>query len=384
MRQRRVLAGGALLVVLAAIALILHGSMVADAGVHVVTVGTLPWSVAIDAGTGHVFVVNRMTDSNGAPTGEGSVSMLDAAGRAVLRTVPVGPDPRGVVVDSSAAHDSPNGRIFVADDDDASLHVLDAHSGVLLRTVPVGSRPQAVAVDPRTSRAFVVNIGDGTVSVLDTRRWAVIRTVHLGMDAGHASIAVDPRTSRVFVGAGSVVTVLDASSGAIVGTTNLNGAINGLAVDAAPRGGAPNGQVFVAQEQGVSVLNARDGRVVRTLLDGTAAGAVAVDARRHRLVVTPAAAFDNTRLPSGLSVVSIVDEHSGIILRTVPVGVAPIAAAVDARSGRAVVVNAGGSVPVSDPWAWVPSWLRARIPWIAPPPPTRTLPGSVSVFEDTP
>lgn len=384
MRHTRALIGGALLVAVAATAWARQSGTAADAGVHTVTVGLMPASVAIDAGTGQAFVVNRATDSTGVSTGQGSVSMLDATGRSVLRTVLVGPDPRGVVVDSSPVRGSPGGYILVANDDDASLSILDARTGAPRRTVRVGANPHAVAIDARTDRAFVLNTGDGTVSVLDARRWTVVRTVQVGADFIHASIAVDARTGRVFVGTGNIVTVLDASSGAILGTASMNGLINGLAVDASPQSGAPDGHLFVAGNQGVSVLNARDGRVLHTLLTDTAVGAIAVDARRHRLVVAPATPLNATRTPDGAGIVQVLDERTGAVLRTVPVGIAPIAVAVDARSGQVVVVNAGGTVPVTDPWRWLPAWLRAHLPGIAPGPRTRTVPGSVSVFDIAP
>lgn len=381
MQRKPVLVGAAAVVALALVSWAYQARGGASAQVRTVAVGTLPWAVAIDAATGHLVVANRMTDPNGLAAGQGTVSLLDATGGAVLRTVPVGPDPRAVAVDSAPAPAAPNGRIVVANDDDASLSVLDARSGRLLRTVPVGANPHAVALDAQTARAFVVNAGDGTVSVLDTRRWRVVRTVAVGADFAHTGLAVDARSGRVFVGAGGVVTVLDARSGEALGTTRVPGLINGVAIDPSPVRGEPDGRVFVATTHGLSVLDARDGRGQATLLAGEAVGAVAVDTRRHHLLVAPGAPSDGTTTAGGASVIRVTDEHSGATLRAIAVGMAPVAVAVDARSGRGVAVNAGGWVAVPDPWRWVPGWLRAHLPWFAPGARTRAVPGSVSVFD---
>ena len=58
---------------------------------------------------------------------------------------------------------------------------------------------------------------------------------------------------------------------------------------------------------------------------------------------------------------SVLDARSGVVLRTVVVGVAPIAVAVDERSGRAVVVNAGGPVRIPDTWGQVLDQLLAAL-----------------------
>jgi len=40
--------------------------------------------------------------------------------------------------------------------------------------------------------------------------------------------------------------------------------------------------------------------------------------------------------------------------------------AVDERTGHVFVLNGPRTVPVPDPWAWLPAWLRRRLPFLPP------------------
>jgi DNA-binding beta-propeller fold protein YncE len=53
---------------------------------------------------------------------------------------------------------------------------------------------------------------------------------------------------------------------------------------------------------------------------------------------------DTNGIPTGTGSIDIVNAATGAVLCTVPVGVAPRALAIDERTGRTVVVNAGGPV----------------------------------------
>ena len=353
-------------------------------------VGAFPYAVAVNA-AGRAFVVNRTSDWTGLSADGGSVSVVDLRDGTVARRVVVGDDPRAIAVDEQG------GRVFVANDDDASVSVLDARSGVPLRTTRVGPGPRALAVDAPSHRVFVVSAGDGAVSVLDARSGVLLRTIHLdaaptygstgssGLGSGSTtnrvivpsfgSVAVAALGGRVFVGSGQAVTVLDARSGRVLRTVGVTEAVRHLAVD--PR----TGHVFIAGDTAVSLLDARHSWSLRTITAGSHPSALAVDARRGRVLVANMGVTDTNGLPTGAGRVDIVSARTGAVLRTVPVGVAPSALAVDERTGRAVVVNAGGPVHVPGLWDWLPRWLVSRLPFLSSPAPgTRTVPGSVSVL----
>jgi YVTN family beta-propeller protein len=81
----------------------------------------------------------------------------------------------------------------------------------------------------------------------------------------------------------------------------------------------------------VRVVDTRHGRLLRTVGVGLAPSAVAVDERTGRVFV----ANDGERS------VSVLDAYSGTVLRTVRVGFGPIAIATDDRDGRVLVANEG-------------------------------------------
>jgi len=341
--------------------------------IHTFALGTRPWAVTIDAHSGRALVIDRVTDASGMPTGVGMLSTVDLTAGSVVRSVPVGPDPRAVMVDEGA------GRIFVADDDDASLRVLDSRSGAMLRSITVGARPHAVAADERTGRIFVVNTGNGSVSMLDERRGAVLRTTTVATSWDSAGLAVDAERNRVYVGGPHTVSVLDARDGRMLQRIDVGGSVSGLTVD--PR----SGQLYVTGDTTLRVVDGPSGHVLRTVPFAGATGmtgAVAVDPARGRVFVTQAAPVDDNGVAAGAGWVNVLDARSGAFLRRVSVGVNPAAVAVDARSGRVIVVNAGGAVLRPDPWAWMPAWLRQRVPFLpqqsmAP----RAVTGSISVVE---
>lgn len=106
-----------------------------------------------------------------------------------------------------------------------------------------------------------------------------------------------------------------------------------------------------------------------------------MDARTGHLLIAHAGPERSDGAFMGNGHVDVRDGRTGRLLRTITVGVAPGALAVDTRTGRLFVVNEGGNVPAVDAWSWLPAWLRRRLPLFPPSPaPTRQVPGSVSMI----
>lgn len=384
MRKMLVLVAAVLLALLTGAFLTLRAA--SNTGVRTVSVGAMPLAAAIDARTGHVFVLSRGAESVagsfsapafssrgfGTGFGLGSVSMIDLRGGTVLRTVQVGPDPRAIAVDQRSE------RVFVTNDDNASVNVLDALTGAPLQAISVGSRPHAVAVDPVSHRAFVLDTADSAISVLDTSHGTLMRTMAfsatVGLDGALAGTSMD----RVYLGAAGAIQVLDARSGKTVRTVAVDPTYEPMVVDAAAQ------RALLAGSDSVAVLDLRSGQVLRTIAVSGAPSALAIDARRQRIFVAQAGAVDNNGRPVGTGAVTIFDARSGVLLRTVPVGAAPDAIAVDQQTGRAVVVNSGGQARARYAWDWVPQSIRRWAPFLPTPNGTQTVPGSVSIIDAAP
>src|SRR3954447_4261207 len=93
-----------------------------------------------------------------------TVTVLDAASLAVLRTVPVGQRPRGIVL-------SPDAKLlFICASDDDSINVLDLDSYTLKEPLPSGPDPETFALHPDGLHLYVSNEDDSLVSIADIKQ----------------------------------------------------------------------------------------------------------------------------------------------------------------------------------------------------------------------
>jgi len=236
----------------------------------------------------------------------------------------------------------------------------------------VATNPIAITVDERTQRVFVVGegppskpyylspSGPGSVSVLDATTGALVRTTRVGMDPVQA--VLDMTAGRLYVlsqepfesgTTGPVrpgsVSVLDATTGALVRTTRVG--INAVALAVDER----HGRVFALAREpqasddpssgDTSVLDAATGALIRTF-PRTGGTALAVSARTGRLFVAsalscpPARSVDDQVNPGCLDV---LDATTGRRVATHPLSqtVGLRAMAVDDPAGRVVALLEG-------------------------------------------
>jgi DNA-binding beta-propeller fold protein YncE len=130
--------------------------------------------------------------------------------------------------------------------------------------------------------------------------------------------------------------------------------------------------------------------MVRTVAVGKNPRAIAIDERRGRVFVVTAGDADPVRgcIPTEHGAVSVLDARTGSVLGIIPIGVAPTAIAVDERTRRAFVLNAGGAMRkrAADGWSWLPGWVRRRLPFIPAAPSgvrVQVAPASSMVLEAT-
>lgn len=391
MRRRWVPVGAIALAALAAVVVI----MARQPGTGVVRVMTLdqnPTALALDAGAGRAIVALNA----GRPGAQNRLLILDSGTGTLARTVAVDDAPAALAVDDAAGYvylaagpnpdSDPNtmntGTVSVVDErrgrlvwrmtldvaavamalDRRSGHLLtvsrgglvsggaygagtlairDAMTARTLYTGAVGLYPTSVAVDTRTERVFVANLIANSVSVLDARNGRPLRAIPLGAPSMYngraAEVAVDERTGRVFV-------------------LSLPPTIAG---DPKPARG------------GVAVIDSATGRLLR-MIGLRNPAALAVDGHTGQVFVAADGGID------------IMDGTSGRLLRTIATGISPTAIVVDGQRGRAVLIKGDSAARDADPWAWMPGWLRSRLPFI-PAPPLRfhNVPASVSILDLT-
>jgi YVTN family beta-propeller protein len=137
------------------------------------------------------------------------------------------------------------------------------------------------------------------------------------------------------------VSVLDARNGHVLRTTSVGlSPLTVAVVESLKRVFIANGGLWysgyqVTRGTASVLLDEHTGAVVRTVPVGRSPGPLAVDARTGYVFV---ANHDDNRL-------STVDAASGRVVRTVPLGLPPRAIAVDQRRGHVVVLTSEAFVP---------------------------------------
>ncbi|MGB6161807.1 MAG: YncE family protein [Pseudonocardiaceae bacterium] len=192
-------------------------------------------------------------------------------------------------------------------------------------TVPVGVAPEGVVVDPRTHIVAVGVREPFALTLLDATSGAVLRTVPLPGGLRHLQLAAP----------GGPVLVPDEGSNRLLRVALPGGEITSQVVTGvAPHDGtaAGNGTVFVANELGHSVVAVRGDQIVHTFTDvAQPAGLAAVgnlvglvDVRKNTLTV-----YDAQRLQR---------------VAELPAGAGPTHVVADKRGHLAVIDTRGGAV----------------------------------------
>jgi len=183
--------------------------------IRTLATSTIPTGVAVDSATGRAFVstlghiAHAGVSNHVTSIGQGLVSVLDARSGKVVATAGVGIGAFAVAVSGR------DGRLLVTNVGDVdssgsdttfhgtgSVTVLDEHGARVVRTLPTGVFPIGVLADGRRGRALVVNYG-GTVRVRDAWGWLPPWL--------RRALPFLPRAPKPTRGVASSITVLDTS-----------------------------------------------------------------------------------------------------------------------------------------------------------------------------
>jgi DNA-binding beta-propeller fold protein YncE len=210
------------------------------------------------------------------------------------------------------------------------VHTLLLGSVIASVDVGPGYAPVSLAVDAGTGVAYVGR-QDGAVTLLSTRTGRVLRTLPVSTGRpGSVSVAVAEGLGRVYLAhgytwvgiPGNELDILDARRRTLLYRRRVRNLAGYMAVD------EPLDTLFVATQTGISRLEARTGRLLGwTWSSGP--NAVVVD-RHTQHVFVPV---------GGPGSVSMLDAHTGRLLRTVRISADPHHIALDERIGRVYVLS---------------------------------------------
>ena len=150
---------------------------------------------ATAATQGFVYVSNGKSDT---------VTVIDTATFAPLRTLNVGKNPTGVTPNPV------NGEVYVVNSDSGSVSVIDARSNQLLATMAVQRNPYYLAVTPDGTRAFVTNAGSNSVTVLNLRNRQLLGNIAVAAQPGVARVSPDGKLVAVSARGANAVSLIDA------------------------------------------------------------------------------------------------------------------------------------------------------------------------------
>lgn len=217
-----------------------------------------PFAVAVSSRGDEVWVANFGSDT---------VSLIDAAARRVVASIPVGHGPGGLALGSE--------RSYVANTGGSTVSVIDRRARKVVREIEVGPVPFGLALS-KTS-LFVALSGAASVAVVNTDDDRVANTIAVGK--GPVAVAASPDGKRVFVSnqADDSVSVIDAQAKRVMATIPVGREPFGLAMT---RDGS---RLAVANRSGntVSIVDTDRNEVLRTVPVGTAPFGLAIGARSN-------------------------------------------------------------------------------------------------------
>jgi YVTN family beta-propeller protein len=262
----------------------------------------------VDEATGRVFVTHQVAgagtsifDANGAPagalaagtfgavvdpatnrvyvteSGDRTLRAYDLGTLAQVASVPVGPFPYAVAVNSNT------NRIYVASQSGDGIYVVNGQTESVVGNVPIsGWPPYGVAVDPNTNRIYATGINGGSVSVIDGATNSVATTISVGNQPN--AVAADPQTNRIYVTnqGSNTVSVIDGAANSVVDTIPVGAGPQAIAVNASLN------RIYVANtdDNTLSVIEGANDQVVQTIPVGAVPIGVAVNNSTDRVYVT--------------------------------------------------------------------------------------------------
>jgi len=228
------------------------------------------------------------------------------------------------------ALDTAGHRLFIARQD--RVMVVDPATGKLLGEIPGLNRAHGIAFAYAAGHGFATSGADSTVTMFDLKTLQVLKRTKAAIDDD--AVLFDPATGHIFTmnGDAKSSSVLDAQSGALLGTIDLGGGPEfGVSVG--------DGKLYINIEDASEVVevDAAAMKVTRrwSIKPCESPSGLAIDRVHHRL-------FSGCRNGT----MGISDAEGGKLVTTVPIGRGVDACRFDEGSGLAFASNGDGTLTV--------------------------------------
>ncbi len=251
---------------------------------------------------------------------------LAASAYHLLKTIPVG----GQGSWDYLSIDEVNRRLYVSHE--TQVEVLDPDSKMVVGKISNTLGVHGIAIAPELGRGFTSNGAAASVTIFDLKTLKQLAQVPTGKKPD--AIVYDPASRRVFVmnGGNNNSTVIDASTGKVMGTIDLGGGPEFATANS-------SGDVFVNLEDESLVLRIDSrGLTVKNrwpLAPCERPSSMAIDRANHRL-------FIGCRS----KVMAVLNAETGVVITTLPIGDHVDASAFDPPTGLIFNSTGEGSVDV--------------------------------------
>jgi len=217
-----------------------------------------------------------------------------------------------------------NDRLYVSSYFDNEVVVIDCRGDTVLCRIRVGRDPISVTLNRRRQKLYVLNTDSESVSIIDLVTNRVIRTIRLSDDMPYAG-CYSADADRYFCCSGHEVFVIDGVGDTVTGRVRVSERTCALAEI------PTHGLVMVAAGESVMTFTARGDSVVSRLRAGHNPRALLWSAQTDRVYAA--------NYPEDLAVIT---GDGSRVVRTVPVGDAPLSLALAPAYQRLYVGHMNG------------------------------------------
>ncbi|MEW6272990.1 MAG: PQQ-dependent catabolism-associated beta-propeller protein [Thermodesulfobacteriota bacterium] len=276
-----------------------------DAVVRTIPVGGRPRGIRTSPDGKAVYVALSNPWHRVDPAWQDRIVAIDVATGEVVRRLAVGTDPEQFAISRDGR------RLYTSNEDVGTASVTDVATGAVIATSIVGIEPEGVTISPDGRWVYVTAETSNTVSVIDTEKDEVVASFLVGARPRDTAFSPDGKRAYVTAEVGGDVSVVDVTTHAVVDTIDL------------PPGALPVGVLVAPDDSRVYVATGRgDTVVVLDVPQHTIRKAIPVGRRVWGLGLTP----DGSKLyaANGLSNdVSAIDTASETVVGRIAAGDGP-------------------------------------------------------------
>ena len=178
----------------------------------------------------------------------------------------------------SVVCDPKAGLVYVDNDDGTSLWIVNADTLKILNTITIKEAPEVLVRDERRGKLFQNIKTTNSIQVVDCKEQKVVAEYTLGDLTSPHGLALDSNLGRLFsVGKNGKLVVLDADSGKILQTVDVNKNSDQIAYDPALK------RLYIPGSGVIDVvqMGPEGGQVIGTVSVATGCHSITVDLKTH-------------------------------------------------------------------------------------------------------